>query len=89
MPPSHPWRRPALWFLGGALSVILALVAAYFGVRLFEASGQLPERRTKTEAELAARLAADNKQAADENRFDNEHHVATLYARQQRDPNVA
>jgi hypothetical protein len=51
-------------------------------------SGQLPERQAKTEAELAARFAADMKQAADENRTDIEGHVRTLYARQQRDPNA-
>jgi hypothetical protein len=51
-------------------------------------SGQLPERQVKTEAELAARFAADMKQAADENRTDIEQHVRTLYARQQGDPNA-
>jgi hypothetical protein len=37
---------------------------------------------------LAARFAADIKQAADEARTDNEGHVRTVYARQQRDPNA-
>jgi patatin-like phospholipase len=86
--PSRSWRRAVLWFVGGALSVILLLVIAYFGIRAFYASGQLPERQAKTEAELAARFAADMKQAADENRSDNEYLVQSLYARQQRDPNA-
>jgi len=87
--PSRPWRRAILSFVGGALSIILLLVVAYFGIRTFDTSGRLPERQEKAEAELAARLAADLKQAADENRSDNERHVRTLYARQQRDPNAA
>src|SRR6476620_7631027 len=70
------------------LSNILLLVIAYFGIRMAYTSGQLPERQAKTEAELAARFAADMKQAADENRTDIEGHVRTLYARQQRDPNA-
>ncbi len=86
--PSRPWRLAILSFVGGAFSIILLLVVAYFGIRTFNASGQLPERQAKTEAELAARFAADMKQAADENRSDIEHHVRTLYARQQRDPNA-
>ena len=70
------------------LSTILLLVIAYFGIRMAYTSGQLPERQAKTEAELAARFAADMKQAADENRTDIEGHVRTLYARQQHDPNA-
>jgi predicted acylesterase/phospholipase RssA len=66
----------------------LLLVIAYFGIRMTNTSGQPPERQAKTEAELAARLAAVMKQAADENRTDIEQHVRTLYARQQRDPNA-
>ena len=60
------------------LSTILLLVIAYFGIRMAYTSGQLPERQAKTEAELAARFAADMKQAADENRTDIEGHVRTL-----------
>jgi hypothetical protein len=86
--PSRPWRVAILSFVGGALSIILLLVVAYFGIRTFDTSGRLPERQEKTEAELAARFAADMKQAADENRLDNEGHVRALYARQQRDPNA-
>ena len=86
--PSHSWRRSILWFVGGVLSTILLLVIAYFGIRMAYTSGQLPERQAKTEAELAARFAADMKQAADENRTDIEGHVRTLYARQQHDPNA-
>jgi hypothetical protein len=86
--PSRSWRRSILWFVGGALSTILLLVIAYFGIRMTNTSGQLPERQAKTEAELAARFAADMKQAADDNRTDIEGHVRTLYARQQRDPNA-
>jgi hypothetical protein len=77
-----------LLFVAGALSVILLLVVAYFGIRMFDAGGRLPERHAKTEAELAARFAADMKQAADENRSDNEYLVQSLYARQQLDPNA-
>ena len=86
--PLHPWRRSILWFVGGALSTILLLVIAYFGIRMTNTSGRLPERQAKTEAELASRFAADMKQAADENRTDIGHHVRTLYERQQRDPNA-
>jgi hypothetical protein len=86
--PPHSWRRSILWFVGGVLSTILLLVIAYFGIRMAYTSGRLPERQVKTEAELAARFAADMKQAADENRTDIEGHVRTLYARQQRDPNA-
>jgi CHASE3 domain sensor protein len=56
--PSRSWRRSILWFVGGALSTILLLVIAYFGIRMTNTSGQLPERQAKTEAELAARFAA-------------------------------
>jgi hypothetical protein len=86
--PSHSWRRSILWFVGGVFSTILLLVIAYFGIRMAYTSGQLPERQVKTEAELAARFAADMKQAADENRTDIEGDVRTLYARQQHDPNA-
>jgi len=85
---SHCWRRTILSFASGALSVILLLVVAYFGIRNFDTGGRLPERQAKSEAELAARFAADMKDAADENRADIAHHVQTLYARQQRDPNA-
>lgn len=85
---SHWWRRTILSFVSGALSVILLLVVAYFGIRKFDTGGRLPERQAKTESELAARCAADMKDAADENRADIAHHVQTLYARQQRDPNA-
>ena len=79
---SHWWRRTILSFVSGALSVILLLVVAYFGIRKFDTGGRLPERQAKTEAELAARFAADMKDAADKNRADIAHHVQTLYARQ-------
>ena len=85
---SHWWRRTILSFVSGALSVILLLVVAYFGIRKFDTGGRLPERQAKTEAELAARFAADIKDAADKNRADIAHNVQTLYARQQRDPNA-
>jgi hypothetical protein len=85
---SHWWRRTLLSFVSGALSVILLLVVAYFGIRKFDTRGRLPERQAKTEAELAARFAADMKDAADKNRADIAHHVQSLYARQQRDPNA-
>lgn len=85
---SHRWRRTILLFVSGALSVILLLVVAYFSIRKFDTGGRLPERQAKTEAELASRVAADMKDAADENRADIAHHVQTLYARQQRDPNA-
>ena len=86
--PSRSWRCAIVSFVAGALSIILILVVAYFGIRTFDTSGRLPARQEKTEAELAARFAADMKQAADENRLDNEGLVRTLYARQQRDPNT-
>jgi hypothetical protein len=80
------WRLALLSFAGGALSVILLLVVAYFGIRTFDAEGQLPARPAKIDAELAARSRADRKDAADENRSDVEHTVRALYARQQQDP---
>jgi hypothetical protein len=86
--PSRRWRGAILWFASGALSTILLLVLAYFSVRTFDDAGRLPARQKRTEAELAARFAADMKQAAVENRTDNEGHVRTVYARQQRDPNA-
>jgi len=85
---SHWWRRTILSFVSGALSAVLLLVVAYFGIRKYNTGGRLPERRAKSDAELAARFAADMKKAADENRADVAHHVQTLYARQQQDPNV-
>lgn len=85
---SHWWRSTILWFFSGALSVILLLVVAYFGIRNFDTGGRLPKRQAKSEAELAARFAADMKDAADENRSDIAHHVQSLYARQQSDPNA-
>jgi len=85
---SHWWRRTILSFVSGALSVILLLVVAYFGIRKFDAGGRLPKRQARTEAELATRFAADMKDAADENRADIAHQVQALYARQQRDPNA-
>lgn len=85
---SHWWRRTILSFVSGALSVILLLVVAYFGIRKFDTGGRLPERQARTDAELAARFAADMKDAADENRADIAHQVQALYARQQRDPNA-
>ena len=86
--PSHPWRLAILLFVVGALSIILLQIVAYFGIRMFDGGGRLPERHAKTEAELATRFAADMKQAADENRSDNEYLVQSLYARQQLDPNA-
>src|SRR6266403_376179 len=66
----------------------IILNVAYFGIRKFDTGGRLPERQARTEAELAARFAADMKDAADENRADIAHQVQALYARQQRDPNA-
>ena len=86
--PSHAWRLAILSFLGGALSIILLLVVTYFGIRRFDASGRLPERPTRPDAELAAMSAADVENAAEDNRSDIEHHVRTLYARQQHDPDA-
>jgi hypothetical protein len=77
-----------LSFLGGALSIVLLAVVAYFAVRAFDGDGRLPARRVAPDSELAARLTADAKLAADENRRDIAHHVQTLYERQQRDPNA-
>src|SRR5205814_9879455 len=85
---SHWWRRTVLSFVSGALSVILLLVVAYVGIRKFDTGGRLPERQARTDAELAARFAADMKAADDENRADIAHQVQALYARQQRDPHA-
>jgi hypothetical protein len=84
--PSHRWRVAILSFLSGALSIVLLLAVLYLGVRRFEASGRLPERPTRPAAELAAMSARDDEDAAAENRSDIEHHVRTLYERQQHDP---
>ena len=85
---SHGRGCAVLAFLSGALSVILLLVVAYFGIRWFDTGGRLPKRHVRTEAELAARLAADIKDDAAENRSDNEHQIRSLFARQQLDPNA-
>lgn len=85
---SHWWRRTIVSFLSGALSVTLLLIVGYFGIRKFDTGGRLPKRQPKTEAELAARYAADMKDAAEKNRADIAHLIQTLYARQQRDPNA-
>lgn len=82
------WRLVVLSFVSGALSVLLLLALAYFGVRGFEAEGRLPERPARSDAELAATLAADSEEAAEQNRVDIGHHVRTLFERQQRDPNA-
>jgi hypothetical protein len=89
-PPNPPrrWRLALSCFLGGVLSVVLLLAAAYFGVRYFDVGGRLPERRAASEAELAARNQADLQQADAENRSDIAHHVQALYARQQSDPDA-
>src|SRR4029079_9994270 len=85
---SHLWRLAILSFVGDALSIILLLVGAYFGIRAFDTGGEFPDRQAKSEAELAAGFAAAMQQAADENRRDIAHHVQALYARQQTDPNA-
>jgi hypothetical protein len=85
---SQWWRRTILSFVSGALSVILLLTVAYFGIRNVDTAGRLPKRKAKSEAKLAARFAADMKDAADKNRADIANHVQTRYARQQRDRNA-
>lgn len=81
-------RLAVLAFLGGALSVVLLLIFAFLAIRTLDVDGRLPARRVESDAELAARLATDAEEAAAENRRDIAHHVATLYARQQRDPDA-
>jgi len=44
---------------------VLLLVVAYFGIRKYDTGGRLPERRAKSDAELAARFAADMKEAVE------------------------
>ena len=85
---SRPWRLAALSFVAGALSIVLLLIVAYLAVRRFDVGGRLPERLARPGAELAARVAADARVAAEENRRDIAHQVQTLFARQQRDPDA-
>ena len=62
------------------------LVAAYFGIRIFDTSGRMPPRMPKSAIELAAKSAEEIKQAAQDNRSDEKRLVDTMYARQQIDP---
>ena len=82
------WRRSLLPFVSGAFSVILLLVIVYFGIRKFGTGGRLPERQPKTEAELADRFSAGEKDEATANRADVARQVETLYARQKRNPDA-
>ena len=65
----------------------MLLVAAYFGIRMFDTSGRMPPRQPKSAIELAAKSAEEIKQAAQDNRSDEKRLVDTMYARQQVDPN--
>ena len=85
--PSRPWGCSILSFISGALAVIILLVAAYFGIRIFDTSGRMPPRMPKSAIELAAKSAEEIKQAAQDNRSDEKRLVDTMYARQQIDPN--
>ena len=84
--PSRPWGCSILSFISGALAVIILLVAAYFGIRIFDTSGRMPPRPPKSAIELAAKSAEEMKQAAQDNRSDEKRLVDTMYARQQIDP---
>lgn len=84
--PSRPWGCSILSFISGALAVIILLVAAYFGIRIFDTSGRMPPRMPKSAIELAAKSAEEIKQAAQDNRSDEKRLVDTMYARQQIDP---
>ena len=84
--PSRPWGCSILSFISGALAVIILLVAAYFGIRIFDTSGRMPLRPPKSAIELAAKSAEEIKQAAQDNRSDEKRLVDTMYARQQIDP---
>lgn len=84
--PSRPWGCSILSFISGALAVIILLVAAYFGIRIFDTSGRMPPRPPKSAVELAAKSAEEIKQAAQDNRSDEKRLVDTMYARQQIDP---
>jgi VIT1/CCC1 family predicted Fe2+/Mn2+ transporter len=41
---SRPWGCAILSFISGALAVIVLLVTAYFGIRMFDISGRMPTR---------------------------------------------
>jgi len=84
--PSRPWGCSILSFISGALAVVILLVAAYFGIRIFDTSGRMPPRPAKSAIELAAKSAEEIKQAAQDNRSDEKRLVDTMYARQQIDP---
>lgn len=84
--PSRPWGCSILSFISGALAVVILLVAAYFGIRIFDTSGRMPPRMPKSAIELAAKSAEEIKQAAQDNRSDEKRLVDTMYARQQIDP---
>lgn len=84
--PSRPWGCSILSFISGALAVIILLVAAYFGIRIFDTSGRMPPRMPKSAIELAAKSAEEIMQAAQDNRSDEKRLVDTMYARQQIDP---
>ena len=65
---SRPWGCAILSFISGALAVIVLLVTAYFGIRMFDISGRMPTRQPKSAIELAAKSAEEIKQAAQDNR---------------------
>ena len=84
--PSRPWGCAILSFISGGFAVIVLLIAAYFGIRMFDISGRMPTRQPKSAIELAAKSAEEIKQAAQDNRSDEKRLVDTMYARQQIDP---
>ena len=84
--PSRPWGCGILSFISGGLTVIVLLVAAYFGIRMFDTSGRMLPRQPKSSIELAAKSAEEIRQVAQETRFDEKRLIDSMYARQQIDP---
>ena len=83
---SRPWGCAILSFISGGLAVIVFLVAAYFGIRMFNTSGRMPPRQPKSAVELAAKSADETKRSIQDNISDERRLVDAMYARQQIDP---
>lgn len=88
-PPAPPGRKRTiiLSFLGGALTVLVLLAIAAFGIYWFGATGRMAERQTRTASQLSADYADAVKEEADSNRRDVARIVKQMYECQQRDPN--
>lgn len=83
---ARPWGCAILSFISGGLAVIVLLVAAYFGIRMFNTSGRMPPRQPKSAIELAAKSADETKRSSQDNISDEKRLVDAMYARQQIDP---